>query len=307
MKADAREMNASGSGTATKRCPLPLHCYNLGAALAAVFEPTPCADALTSAERQELVENRRFYDTKQTTESRLEKLYWTTRKICAWLEFGGSIQEVVSEPFYPFVGYCESADGYADDLARLHGKVGTEFARFLILWGALETAIKIAVPDKKILGKDCKVTKACVFLDSHQFATDTTSHHSQLARHFNAARLAFYGSQQASKFATGPAAGLWALYAWRNEVAHGSLDIFDSPDDDKIGPTIAVFHLGAHLALFTLQLLMSACLTESRCTIVLPVAPLDFRDAHATMVASEAFGRAHLENFGQQPCSSLRG
>lgn len=91
--------------------------------------------------------------------------------VVEWLDMCSGLEKVQITPSKYDEGllYCGNAWDYSVSKSELSSRLSTELVHFLFAWGALESLIKVIVPNKQVKGYG-KINALCGFLKEHNLA-----------------------------------------------------------------------------------------------------------------------------------------
>jgi hypothetical protein len=185
------------------------------------------------------------------------------QRIADWLYLSAGIQNVSLERavLIPGFGYCRGADEYELQRDRALSPCVTELSRFLFTWGGLETTIlAINVVGSQKEGR--KIDKASQYIHATYGDCPIAGFEEVLAALQEATEPWIPRRPIKDPIVTpiefGCAAmGLQLVYTWRNDLAHGSLNL---PGPDDANATLNAIANCRTLTLMSQQMLLSAAL-----------------------------------------------
>ncbi|HGY1013642.1 TPA: hypothetical protein ACNUUK_001922 [Aeromonas salmonicida subsp. smithia] len=180
-----------------------------------------------------------------------------------WLKIAASIESIKLDTlkYDHSFGLCESA--YKYDIARdaLLQSFTKHLAIFNFVWGGLESTIEIIKPpknpDKSLRGK---VSDTCLLLRNVENTVPELLNQTKLFKEIASRRFGY--SKVEDRFDKAGyfgelGIGLYAVYAFRNQFAHGSM-IFPQPEDDDKPICIEneLVMIATRIVLLSMQLLL---------------------------------------------------
>ncbi|EWH09385.1 hypothetical protein DS2_12654 [Catenovulum agarivorans DS-2] len=197
----------------------------------------------------------------QGTDYFIERSEWQQPLASLKLASGLKSIEYDTVRFDPSFGWCGNGDicvGYQDDLEAI---LTLSLCRFHFIWSALEATINISVPaklDKSIRGK---ISNACLYLKQNRgFHPKFEAYLIELA---NLEKLliedSFYSEiflnidipQHVNEYGK----GIFLAYKLRNLLAHGSLGIPETQQEEESHLDSQIIHSITRLVLLTIQTL----------------------------------------------------
>jgi len=161
----------------------------------------------------------------------------------------------------PSFGWCGNADiyvGYQDDL---EARLTLSLCRFHFIWSALEAVIDISVPKKLAKSVRGKISNACLYLKQNRGSHPKFE--AYLIELANLEKLlvedSFYSEifmdikipEHVNEYGK----GIFLAYKLRNQLAHGSLGIPETMQEEESHLDNQIIHSISRLTLLTIQTL----------------------------------------------------
>lgn len=168
-----------------------------------------------------------------------DQMTWTD--VAEWLHVAASVKsvEVDTIQYDQGFGWCSGADEFAMSRETLLSEFVSRLTVFSFVWGGLEAALpRLDIPIHPDRSKRGKIADACRHISAH-FAgrIEVPRYHDEVAL-FRAALTDCQGYDEiVSRFGAVSeigfrGLGLYAVYVFRNQFAHGSL-AFPFPDEEN--------------------------------------------------------------------------
>ncbi len=166
--------------------------------------------------------------------------------------------------FEPSLGWCFYADQFQEHQEKLEQLVIDSLTRFLFVWSSFEAAVNIFIPQNVYQAPNGKINKACAYLKM-EFEPRSVSeaYKTRLAELYNLAKSdADYSDYLKMKNAESHIGisgyGISSVYSIRNSLAHGSLGIPISKEEDEDFKDIQLIDCCTYIVLYTLQMIFTA-------------------------------------------------
>jgi hypothetical protein len=200
-----------------------------------------------------------------------------SEQIADWFDLAAGIVRVEfsAGAFDPStIGLCESADAYDDARDSLRQECVLQIARFTVAWSGIEALIDEVLPNNYRRRREGKIEATARWLgETMSRATAPLDGYATSVQQFRACVLAGACSQQSQdrvrnlgpNILSDPGGGLKAVYAIRNELAHGASSL-PEPDEWRystegdLEPSIVL--RGQRIVLLTAQMLLHAGLGD---------------------------------------------
>ncbi|KJZ05159.1 hypothetical protein [Pseudoalteromonas piscicida] len=166
------------------------------------------------------------------------------------------------------LGWCGPADTFSDHQHVLEQKLVTELCRFHFIWSALEATIDISVPIKSIKNIRGKISKTCFYIKSKNgLHPKFDAYILELARLEKILTLdSFYSeifeSIEIPEHINLYGKGIFLAYKLRNLLAHGSLELPITQQEDECHYDSDIVKTLSRLTLYTIQVLAIIDLQE---------------------------------------------
>lgn len=170
--------------------------------------------------------------------------------------------------FDPTLGWCGPADTFSEHQEVLERNLVTELCRFHFIWSALEATIDISVPLKSIKDIRGKISKTCFYIKtkngSHpKFETyilEVTQLEKMLAEDSFYSEI--FKSIEIPEHVNLYGKGIFLAYKLRNLLAHGSLELPITQQDEERHHDSDIVRTLSRLTLYTIQTLAILDLQE---------------------------------------------
>lgn len=169
------------------------------------------------------------------------------------------------ERFDITLGYCESADDFSEHQEILESKLVASLCRFNFIWSAVESIIDVAIPRRLITNPPGKINNACYFLKHN--ATFNFGFSSYIVCLDKLKSLIFHESYYGEYIGGGhfgehvslAGQGIYMAYKLRNRLAHGSLGLPITKQEDETHVDNEIVELCSRLVLYSIQIMIMTC------------------------------------------------